>query len=93
MPQFDKDKTIPLLAVIVAGAALGAVGRHIALQQSGDTGTANITFGIVFGGCLLIYFLLQGGKAPAHPVKKKKNLPAKTLHCRLRTLLPLKKRG
>jgi cbb3-type cytochrome oxidase subunit 3 len=53
----DKDKLIPWLAVVFAGLLLGALGRYIALQQTGDTGTANLTFVIVLGGVVFMYIL------------------------------------
>ncbi len=53
----DKDKIIPWLAVIFAGLLFGVLGRHIALRQSGDTGTANLTFVIVLGGVVFLFGL------------------------------------
>ena len=53
----DKDKIIPWLAVIFAGLLLGVLGRHIALRQSGDTGTANLTFVIILAGVVFLYWL------------------------------------
>ncbi len=57
MSKPDKDKIIPWLAVIFAGLLLGVLGRHIALRQSGDTGTANLTFVIVLGGVVFLFGL------------------------------------
>jgi hypothetical protein len=53
----DKDKIIPWLGVVFAGLLLGALGRYIALQQSGDIGTANLTFVIVLAGIVFMYLL------------------------------------
>ncbi len=57
MLKLDKDKLIPWLAVVFAGLLLGVLGRYIAMQQTGDIGTANLTFVIVLGGVVFAYYL------------------------------------
>lgn len=59
MPKQDNYGYIPWIGVVLAGLILGALGRYIALQQTGDTGTANLTFIIVLVGVVFMYFLFM----------------------------------
>jgi hypothetical protein len=75
----DKDKIIPWLGVVFAGLLLGALGRHIALQQSGDTGTANLTFVIVLAGIVFMYLLFLMLWDSIHQIINKKRRTSRIL--------------
>lgn len=50
---------ILLLIVFIAGLAIVMIGRLIVLEQGVDTGTANLTFVIILGMCLIIYLIIM----------------------------------
>lgn len=72
MPKKDKYWFVPWIAVAISALILGVIGRYIALDVSGDTGTANLTFLIVVGGCIFIYVLFIALWDSINPVAVKK---------------------
>jgi len=49
---------ILLLIVFVAGLTIAMLGRLIVLDKGADTGTANLTFVIILGACLIVYLII-----------------------------------
>ncbi|HBB00390.1 MAG: hypothetical protein A2W86_10655 [Bacteroidetes bacterium GWD2_45_23] len=50
---------ILLLIVSIAGLAIAMVGRLIVLEKGFDIGTANLTFVIILGVCLIVYLIIM----------------------------------
>src|SRR5690554_2374757 len=68
---------ILLLIVFIAGLAIAMIGRLIVLEQGVDVGTANLTFVIIFGVCLIIYLIIMATLAHAIVPWIMKKLPDK----------------
>ena len=68
---------ILLLIVFIAGLAIAMIGRLIVLEQGVDAGTANLTFVIIFGVCLIIYLIIMATLAHAIVPWIMKKLPNK----------------
>lgn len=68
---------ILLLIVFIAGLAIAMIGRLIVLEQGVDAGTANLTFVIIFGVCLIIYLIIMATLAHAIVPWIMKKLPDK----------------
>ena len=49
---------ILLLIVFVVGLAIAMLGRLIVLDKGADAGTANLTFVIVLGVCIIAYLII-----------------------------------
>lgn len=75
MPKEDKYRYLPWLGVGLSALILGAIGRHIALKVSEDTGTANITFIIIIVGVVLLYVTFIALWETIHQVVFKKKEP------------------
>lgn len=54
---------ILLLIVSIAGLAIAMVGRLIVLEKGFDIGTANLTFVIILGVCLIVYLVILAALA------------------------------
>lgn len=54
-----------LLIIIIVGLTIAMLGRLIVLDKGFDTGTANLTFVIVFGICIIGYLIILGTLAHA----------------------------
>ena len=54
---------ILLLIVAIAGLAIAMVGRLIVLEKGFDIGTANLTFVIILGVCLIVYLVILAALA------------------------------
>jgi hypothetical protein len=54
-----------LLIIIIVGLAIAMLGRLIVLDKGFDTGTANLTFVIIFGICTIGYLIILGTLAQA----------------------------
>jgi len=48
---------ILLLIVFVVGLTIAMLGRLIVLDKGADTGTANLTFVIILGVCIIAYLI------------------------------------
>lgn len=68
---------ILLLIVFIAGLAIAMIGRLIVLEQGVDAGTANLTFVIILGVCLVIYLIIMATLAHAIVPWIMKKLPDK----------------
>ena len=49
---------ILLLIVSIVGLTIAMVGRLIVLEKGIDTGTANLTFVIILGVCVIVYLTI-----------------------------------
>lgn len=49
---------ILLLIVFIAGLTIAMVGRLVVLEKGVDTGTANLTFVIILGVCVIAYLII-----------------------------------
>ena len=49
---------ILLLIVSIVGLTIAMVGRLIVLEKGIDTGTANLTFVIILGMCVIAYLII-----------------------------------
>ncbi|MDD4416599.1 MAG: hypothetical protein PHI70_07440 [Proteiniphilum sp.] len=54
---------ILLLIVSIAGLAIAMVERLIVLEKGFDIGTANLTFVIILGVCLIVYLVILAALA------------------------------
>lgn len=66
---------MPWIAVAISALILGVIGRYIALDVSGDTTTANLTFLIVVVGSVFIYVLFMALWDSIHQVAVKRRQP------------------
>jgi len=53
---------ILLLIVFVVGLTIAMLGRLIVLDKGADAGTANLTFVIILGACIIPKYLAQQDK-------------------------------
>ena len=49
---------ILLLIVFVVGLTIAMLGRLVVLNKGADTGTANLTFVIILGVCIIVYLII-----------------------------------
>lgn len=75
MLKKDKYWFVPWIAVAISALILGVIGRYIALDVSGDTATANLTFIIVGVGVVFMYVLFIALWESIHQVAVKKKQP------------------
>jgi len=59
MSKIDKHRFLPWLAVIVCGFGVAILIRLLLIEGGWDTGTANLTFILVFAGFILAYMLFR----------------------------------
>jgi hypothetical protein len=64
-----------LLIIIIVGLTIAMLGRLIVLDKGFDAGTANLTFVIVFGICIIGYLIILGTLAQAIIPRIMRKLP------------------
>lgn len=68
---------ILLSIVILVGVIISMIGRRIMLEKGFDTGTANLTFLIIFGICVVLYLIILATLAHSIVPWVMKKLPRK----------------
>ncbi len=68
---------ILFLIVIIVGVTISMIGRRVMLERGFDTGTANLTFVIVLGVCIIAYLVILATLAHTIVPWVMKKLPKK----------------